>query len=165
MNKARAPQSIIKPLARADQKALWEILYYAIHVPPDAKSPPRNIVRQSKLKRYVEHWGQGNDLGFGAFLEHKLIGAAWLRLLTGENKGYGYWSDETPELSIALAPEYRGQGIGTRLLQTLLDAADLRFRAISLSVDKDNRARHLYERCGFVIVKYDANSLVMLNQF
>lgn len=156
---------VVKALTRADQKMLWHILYHAIHVPPGVKPPPRNIVRHPQLKRYVEHWGNGNDLGFGAFGENKLIGAAWLRLLTGDNKGYGYWRDDTPELTIALVPEFRGQGIGTRLLQTLLDAAASRFRSVSLSVDKDNPARHLYERFGFVIVEYDANSLLMLKQF
>lgn len=156
---------IIKALTRADQNALWEILYYAIHVPPGIKPPPRNIVRQSKLKRYAQNWGGANDLGFGAFAAHKLVGAAWLRLLTGENKGYGYWSDDTPELTIALAPEYRGQGTGTRLLETLLAAAALQFRAVSLSVEQSNPARRLYERFGFVIVEYDATALLMLKQF
>jgi ribosomal protein S18 acetylase RimI-like enzyme len=104
-------------------------------------------------------------LGFGAFAGNKIIGAAWLRLLTGDNKGYGYWSDDTPELTIALAPDFRGQGIGTQLLQTLLEAAATRFRAVSLSVEKSNPARRLYERFGFEIVEYDATSLLMLKQF
>ncbi len=155
----------IQPLTRADEKALFGILYYAIHVPPNAAPPPREIVRQPELARYVRNWGNANDLGFGAFVKTKMIGAAWLRVWTGEDKGYGYWNNETPELSIALAPGYRGQGIGTRLLQTLLDAAASRFRAVSLSVDKRNPARRLYERFGFVIVEYDATSLLMLKQF
>lgn len=156
---------VVQALTRADQSALWQILYYAIHVPPGVKPPPRSIVRQSKLRRYAQNWGGVNDLGFGAFAENKIIGAAWLRLLTGENKGYGYWSDDTPELTIALAPEFRGQGIGTRLLQTCLDAAATRFCAVSLSVEKGNPARHLYERFGFEIVDHDAASLLMLKQF
>lgn len=155
----------IRALTQADQDALWEILYYAIHVPEGVAAPPRAIAHQPQLARYVQGWDSTNDLGFGAFVENKMIGAAWLRALTRENRGYGFWNDETPELSIALAPKFRGQGIGTRLLQMLLDAAAIRYRAVSLSVDKQNPARHLYERFGFVIVEYDATSLLMLRQF
>ena len=156
---------LIQVLTRADQKALWEILYYAIHVPPDAPPPPRSIVRQPTLARYVRGWGRPGDLGFGARSDGKIIGAAWLRLWEGDDRGYGFWNAETPELTIALAPEYRGHGLGTQLMQTLLDAASARYRAVSLSVDKRNPARHLYERFGFVIVDYDTTSLLMLKQF
>lgn len=156
---------IVCPLTRADGNALWDTLYYAIHSPADTPPPPREIVRQPNLARYAAHWGGANDLGFGAFIRNKMIGAAWLRLLTGSGKGYGYWSDETPELTIAVAPNFRRQGIGTRLLKQLLDAAAPRFDAVSLSVDKRNPARHLYERLGFVIVEYDTTSLLMLKQF
>lgn len=153
---------VIRSLTRADQNGLWDMLYYAIHVPAGEMPPPREIVVQSEIARYVQDWGNANDLGFGAFVENKMLGAAWLRLFIGDGKGYGYWDDETPELSIALTPEYRGMGIGAQLLQTLLDAAAKRFDAISLSVAPDNRARYLYERFGFKVVRSDEHALVML---
>ena len=39
------------------------------------------------------------------------IGAAWLRLLKGDERGYGHVDDETPELGMAVLPAYRGRGV------------------------------------------------------
>lgn len=53
-------------------------------------------------------------------------------------------------VDVALVPERRGQGIGTRLLRTLQDEAGAAGCAVRLSVGADNHAaRRLYERLGF----------------
>ena len=57
------------------------------------------------------------------------------------------------ELAIAVLPEYRDRGIGTQLLNKLLEAAQNHFPAISLSVRSDNPAVGLYQRLGFVRVE------------
>lgn len=83
----------------------------------------------------------------------KVIGAVWCRLLNGNPKGYGYVNDGSPELTIALYPEYRGQGIGTMLLRKLVQQATLDgFKGLSISVTKGNPALRLYVREGFSIV-------------
>jgi GNAT superfamily N-acetyltransferase len=51
-----------------------------------------------------------------------------------------------PELTIALLPEYRGRGIGGKLLDHALSAAKSRFPAVSLSVSD------LIQLCGFTSV-------------
>ena len=68
------------------------------------------------------------------------------------DKGFGYIRHDIPELSIGVAPDYRGQGIGTRLLPQLLADAKEHFSAVSLSVRGDNPAVHLYSRVGFIPV-------------
>jgi len=55
-------------------------------------------------------------------------------------------------IEIALLPAFRGQGIGRRLLSSVLDEARASNRRVSLHVDVTNRAVHLYERLGFVAV-------------
>ncbi len=56
---------------------------------------------------------------------------------------------------IAVAPECRGQGIGTQLLQAVCEhAREVGCRDVRLDVlDNNPRARALYERTGFVAVK------------
>jgi ribosomal protein S18 acetylase RimI-like enzyme len=56
--------------------------------------------------------------------------------------------------SVRVHPEFRGQGIATRLLKACeLHAARLGHRRISLSVALDNpKAKRLYERCGYKVV-------------
>lgn len=78
----------------------------------------------------------------------------------GENKGYGYVDDDTPELSIAVLPEYRSQGVGTQLLTHLFTSAYGQ-SSISLSVSADNSALRLYERFGFEVVSKSNGSLTM----
>jgi ribosomal protein S18 acetylase RimI-like enzyme len=80
------------------------------------------------------------------------VGAAWLRLLTGAERGYGHVDDRTPELAIATAPGHRGRGAGSLLIGHLLAIASERFERVSLSVRLDNPARRLYERMGFELV-------------
>jgi GNAT superfamily N-acetyltransferase len=52
-------------------------------------------------------------------------------------------------MDIALAPAFRGRGIGTGLLQSLLDEAGASGRTVSIHVEVGNPARRLYERLGF----------------
>lgn len=65
--------------------------------------------------------------------------------------------DRRPEdirvVDIALAPEFRGAGIGGRLLRSLIDEASATGRTVSIHVEVHNRAAALYRRLGFVAVE------------
>jgi len=52
-------------------------------------------------------------------------------------------------MEIALAPGFRGRGIGTSLLQDLMAEADSSGRKLSIHVEMNNPARSLYDRLGF----------------
>ncbi|MBW4511576.1 MAG: GNAT family N-acetyltransferase [Scytonematopsis contorta HA4267-MV1] len=80
------------------------------------------------------------------------------------NQGYGYINNETPELSIAVLPEYRKRGIGTQLIVHLLDRIKNLYPAISLSVSLENPALRLYQCLGFEIVGQSNDSLTMKKQ-
>jgi ribosomal protein S18 acetylase RimI-like enzyme len=87
-----------------------------------------------------------------------LLGAAWVRQLSGEEPGYGYVDDDTPELSVAVARRRRGRGVGTALLARLLESVP----RCSLSVDDRNPAVRLYARFGFEVISVKEHSLTML---
>jgi ribosomal protein S18 acetylase RimI-like enzyme len=53
-------------------------------------------------------------------------------------------------MDIALAPAFRGRGIGTALLQSLIDEAEGSGRKLSIHVEMNNPARFLYGRLGFL---------------
>ena len=55
-------------------------------------------------------------------------------------------------MDIALLPEYRGQGIGSALMQELMERAAASGKLVSLHVEEYNPARRLYERLGFQMV-------------
>ena len=57
----------------------------------------------------------------------------------------------TCTLGMLLAPDFRGRGIGERLLRATLDACRGKFERVALNVYSHNeRAHRLYLRCGFV---------------
>ena len=144
----------IRPLAQDDAHCLWEMLYQAIHVPPGAAPPDREIIHAPELAHYVAGWGRPGDLGYLAVdAEGLLVGAAWLRLFSADDQGYGFVDAATPELAMAVMPGQRGQGVGSRLLAALLDAAAERYPAVSLNVQADNPAVRLYRRLSFEVVE------------
>ena len=155
----------IAPITPADEPFLWEMLYQAIYLPASASPLPKAVVCSDELARYVRHWGRVHDFGLIARTDEHAIGAVWLRLLKGEQRGYGYVDGQTPELSMALLPEYRSQGVGTELLKTILQEVQKQYNAVSLSVNDDNPAQRLYERHGFEIVNRENGSIVMKKVF
>lgn len=141
---------------------LWEMLYQSLHVPEGHAPFERSIVNRPEIARYVKDWGRQGDMGFVALDgNNKPVGAIWLRLLQGEEKGYGYVDDNVPEVGVAVLPEYRGKGIGTKLLTHLLTEAKESYEYISLSVSAENPARRLYQRLGFEEVVKNGDSITM----
>ncbi len=100
---------------------------------------------------------QGMGLIWLALLpEAGLIGQVFIQLVCdrheladGKERAYLY--------SFRVRPEFRSQGVGTRMMQAV--EADLRRRGfyyVTLNVAKDNpRAQELYERCGYLRVAHE----------
>lgn len=153
---------LIRPLTQADEPFLWEMLYHALHVPVGHAPFPPEIVNEPGIARYVQGWGKDGDAGFAAveFATLAPVGAAWVRIFSRDNRGYGFVDDQTPELSIACLPAHRNQGLGTMLLKQLITAC-LRHNAISLSVSAENPAVRLYRRLGFEVIRQESDSLIM----
>ena len=64
-------------------------------------------------------------------------------------------------IDIALLPRFRGQGVGTHLLQHLLDEGDRTGLPVSIHVEVHNPARRLYDRLGFLPVEENGIYLLM----
>jgi ribosomal protein S18 acetylase RimI-like enzyme len=155
----------IRSITEQDVPFLWDMLYESIHVTEGDQPLSRDVIKEPSLSKYVEDWGKDGDLGFIAVshLGHP-VGSITMRYFTENNKGYGYVSNDIPEMSMALLPDYRGQGIGSSLLQTLTDESrKLGIPQISLSVDPNNTAAvKLYQRYGFKEVGIEGTSITMV---
>jgi len=161
----------IRPADRSDEAYLWRMLYYAAHMDEDGVAP-ETAMTNPDLAPYVENWRKrAGDLGFIAVSEDgEPAGAAWIRVMPAESPLYRWVAARTPELSIAVAPAFVGNGAGTKLLRYLIPASRAICPAIVLSVRVDNPAKRLYERFGFTTIAHIANrvgseSFVMLRQF
>ena len=115
------------------------------------------------ITRYVSAWGREGDRALIALDDFHSAGAAWYRLYTEREPGFGFVDEQTPELTIGVVPSRRGKGIGSELLDALLGQARKDgYERISLSVESTNPAVHLYESRGFRSVRGDDGGSVMV---
>jgi len=137
-----------------DEPIVWRMLHEAARMAEDGVTSPDATKHNIELVKYAKNWGIPGDLGFAAFevTSLKPVGAVWIRLLTGKDKGYGYLDDSTPELAMGVVPEHRKKGVGTKLLGLLIESARQSYRSICLNVRDDSPAVKFYERYGFKMV-------------
>ena len=117
----------------------------------DVNNENMENIKSHPAARYVENFWREGDFAVIALDTHlkRLVGAAWCRFFSGETKEFCYIDDHTPELAIAVIPEYRSKAIGTLLLGEITNYSKMIHRNISLSVRSTNPAIHLHERLGF----------------
>jgi len=128
-----------------DARFLRDMLHHAYYW--------RERVPGSLVSRYVRGWGRVGDTAVIALENGFPVGAAWFRLFTAAEPGYGFVDERTPELAIAVVPSQRGRGVGEELLSALCArASEAGYEALSLNVEPGNPARKLYERHGFEVV-------------
>ncbi len=142
----------MRPATTADLPFLWDMLFEAAAVSEAMRALGKKAaLAQPENQKYLAAWGRVGDAAVVAVDSAELpYGAAWYRLFPEPAPGYGYVAPDIPELSIGVSAEARGRGVGTLLLQALLaDARARGFKRISLSVDRQNPARGLYEGLGF----------------
>ena len=109
-------------------------------------------------------WGERDgDTAVVATVDSIPVGAAWYRFWNDSNFTNGYIDENTPVLAIAVHRDYRHRGIGTKMIEWLIDYASKHsIQKISLNVSKDNYAIHLYRQQGFreYVDKEDAFTMV-----
>ena len=71
------------------------------------------------------------------------------------------WEKEIRIVDVTLLPEFRGSGIGTKLLRDLQDEARAAGKSLTIHVERFNRALTLYERLGFKEVEDKGVYLLM----
>lgn len=107
-----------------------------------------------ELEIYTKNYGLTNrDLGLYALKDNKISGAIWLRLLKESDNSNGYINDTTPVLTIGVKPEFRGEGIGSSMLEQLILEAGSLYENISISVLNDNKTVSYFEKFGFIKIE------------
>jgi ribosomal protein S18 acetylase RimI-like enzyme len=155
---------LLRPAGPDDGPFLQQMLAAAAFWrPTDPVVSIEEVMGRPELAHYVAGWPRPGDQGVVA-QEAQPVGAAWLRLFSRDDPAFGFVDEQSPELAIAVLPQWRGRGVGAMLLhEVTVQAADAGVAGISLSVDLDNdAARVLYERFGFQRVRERDGSLTML---
>ena len=145
---------MLRVVDRQDARFLRDMLRHAYHwrLAQDPELP---------VYRYVQNWGRAGDAGVIAFAGRNPYGAAWYRLFTAAEPGFGFVDERTPELTVAVVPSRRGHGTGAELLEALLGrAGEDGFEQLSLSAERGQTG--FYERLGFEPVREDDAAVTML---
>ncbi|MDR0746250.1 MAG: GNAT family N-acetyltransferase [Mediterranea sp.] len=158
---------VIRKLRQDEIPILEDMLYEAIFQPDENNLIPRSVLEIPGVKAYIKDFGcQKDDYCLVADCDDEIVGAVWVRIISGNPKGYGYIDDETPEFAISLYKEYRNRGLGTHLMSAMIKyLRENSYTQTSLNVKKENYAVKLYRKMGFEIIDQDNEDYLMLLKF
>ncbi len=149
----------IREIRQEEYAILDEFLYDAIFIPEGVEAPPKSIIKKPELQVYVSDFGQKDDCCLVAEVDGKIIGAVWTRIMND----YGHIDDSTPSFAISLYKDFRGQGIGTALMEEMLALLRGRgYKKASLSVQKANYSYKLYLKVGFTVLDENEEEYIMI---
>lgn len=156
---------IIRPFQEREFLLLEHYLYEAIFVPEGEEPPPRSVLEDPSLKHYYQDFGKVGDYALLGELHGEIVGAVWTRLFLPDEQGYGYIDAETPEICISVDAGHRNKGIGRRLMEEMCNILEESgYEYVSLSVQKENPAHHLYSRVGFSVIGERGDALLMVKR-
>ena len=152
--------TVIRTIRPEELPLLDDFLYKAIFIPEGVAAPPKSIIEQEDLQVYIRDFGQQlDDYCLVADVDGKIVGAVWVRVM----HDYGHIVDKIPSLAISLYKDYRNQGIGTQLLQRMLDMLrEKGYSQVSLSVQKANYALRMYRKAGFEVIADRGDEVLMV---
>ncbi len=133
----------IRPVRQEDAEAIWRIARQEGVIETTMALPSDRLDQRARRLAELgpdEHW-------FVAEVDGAVAGLAGLTVGRGRLRHSGH-------IFLFVAREHQRQGLGTQLMQALLDVADnwLLLRRVELTVVVGNdHAKRLYERCGFVV--------------
>lgn len=157
---------IIRTATLNDLPAICAALAWAIDWRVPQPAPPEERIAQTGHAYLLTEWGRSGDVAVVAEAGGYAIGAAWYRFWSDATHSYGYIDASIPELGIGVDPQWQRRGIGEALLRALLSAAQEQgVHSISLSVEYDNPAIHLYQKLGFERHEQVGNAWTMLRRF
>lgn len=152
---------LIREIKKQEYNLLDDFLYEAIFIPEGVEVPSKEITNQPDLQIYIADFGKQNDNCLVAECNGKIVGAVWTRIIND----YGHIDNETPSLAISLFKEYRSLGIGTALMNRMIELLKSKgYKRVSLSVQKENYAYNLYKKVGFEIIKENEEDFIMVKQ-
>lgn len=142
------PEVRLRP-ATPDDRAFFREVYASTRAEELAATDWDDATKQA----FVDHQFQAQSVHY----EQHYVGATVDVVVVGGRPAGRLYVYRGPHeiriVDIAILPGLRGSGAGTGLLTALRDEARESGRTLSIHVEKENRARSLYDRLGFVEVE------------
>lgn len=152
----------IREMRTDEYPLLDDFLYQAIYQPDTTNLAPKSIINKPELQVYIKDFGkQKDDYCFCAEANNRIVGAVWVRNING----YGSIDDVTVEFAISVFDEYQKMGIGTALMNRMLEhLIELNYQKASLAVQKENYAVRMYQKVGFEIACENGQEYIMIHR-
>ena len=152
----------IRGMRTDEYPMLDDFLYQAIYQPDTTDLAPKSIINKPEFQVYIKDFGrQKDDYCFCAEVDNKVVGAVWVRNING----YGSIDDVTVEFAISVFNEYQKMGIGTALMDRMLEhLKELNYPKASLVVQKGNYAVRMYQKVGFEIACENEQEYIMIHR-
>ena len=152
----------IREMRTDEYPLLDDFLYQAIYQQDTTKLAPKSIINKPELQVYIKGFGkQQDDYCFCADVNNRIIGAVWVRNING----YGSVDNVTVEFAISVFDEYQKMGIGTALMDRMLEhLKELNYPKASLAVQKGNYAVRMYQKVGFEIACENEQEYIMIHR-
>src|SRR5258708_11949156 len=138
------PKTLLRPALQDDLETLWCFLAIAAYEPDSNAAKEVPVVAL-----HLAGWRRPVDFGVIAEQGGVAIGAAWARQFSRDENPVFYVDERTPEVSIGVTENARGQGVGELLLRTLMLESDRRRVSLCLNARDTNPAIRLYKKVGF----------------
>jgi ribosomal protein S18 acetylase RimI-like enzyme len=137
----------VRPIQPGDEPFLLQV--YASTRQEELAAVPWTAEQKDQFLRMQSHC-QHTDY------QRNYAGAAFLVILRDGRPAGRLYVDRRPQeiqiIDIALLPEHRNAGIGSRLLREILDEGDRAGKPVTIHVERNNPALRLYRRLGFAPV-------------
>lgn len=152
----------IRGMRTDEYPMLDDFLYQTIYQPDTTDLAPKSIINKPALQVYIKGFGrQKDDYCFCAEVNNRIIGAVWVRNING----YGSIDNVTVEFAISVFDEYQKMGIGTALMDRMLEhLKELNYPKASLAVQKGNYAVRMYQKVGFEIACENEQEYIMIHR-
>ncbi len=151
----------MRPATAADRAFIEQVYVITADWNPENVKGEAFWRADSSFEQYVGGFPRARDYGLVAERNGDPVGAVWSRYFTTADPGYGFVSDDIPEIGIGVVAGLRGEGIGRALLKAIIAASRT---DLSLSVEDGNPAIDLYRREGFIEVGRVGEATTMLRR-
>ncbi len=149
-----------------DYQFLREMLFEAVfwsRTDNDRPSLEKGLSYDYTKYVLVDFGSREGDIAVIAEIDGARAGAAFVRYWNDDQNIRGYIAEDIPVLVIGVVNDYRRQGVGSALIESLKsEVKENGISSISLCVTKSNVAYHLYTKQNFKIVQNIESSYNML---
>lgn len=125
-------------LRSSEQKIIKDMVHIA-----------HNLTQEESLI-YSDFFGfSDKDLGLYVLVNNKIAGAIWSRKLKQQDNASGFINEDTPVVSFAILPEFKGKEIGSFMMEQFLQEAGAVYAALSINISHKPKSLKFYEKFGF----------------